>query len=175
MKSVATKASSPRRKQKVPKTLRPGVRRVIALVAQGATQVEASRIVGYDSEYISTVLHNSEAAKRYLEESVERIRTKARVLISHSMDRDLAAIVPGSVRGIKPSEADPERIAARSRTPVMAKLAGLDVGEEWQSRQPAQPPVAIFVNGLTDAQLRQMFEVVQRVERGVIDVEARAK
>ena len=57
----------------------------------------------------------------------------------------------------------------------MAKLAVLDMSEEWQVRQPAQPPVAIFVNGLSDAQLRQMFEVVQRVERGVIDVEARAK
>lgn len=153
--------------------MRPGVRKTIALVAQGATQVEAAKVTGYDPAYISTVLNNSEAAKAYLERSVEQIRTKARVLISHSMDRDLAAVVPGSVPGVRPSEADPERIAARSRTPVMSKLAGLDTESEWQTRHPPQPPVALFINTLTDEQLTRMVQTIRQVDKGIAEVRTR--
>lgn len=152
------------------------MKRAISMVAAGATQREAARALGYSETYLSDVLTNSPAAKKFLEERVERARVRSRLLIERRLDRLVAREFPEFRKllpGVKPSEASDRQVELTVFSPQMVKIAGYDVDSEWKG-PPAPTPVQITIQSLPDDVLREMVGVIRKV-RKMSSVPAEAK
>jgi hypothetical protein len=72
--------------------LTPRHRKALDLVAGGMSQLKASKEVGFHPTWINAVLSTSEVARKYLEDSKERIVAKNRLLMEGAVNEHLRAM-----------------------------------------------------------------------------------